>query len=106
MLSKPELAKAISDRCTLHGEFLLRSGVVSNVYFDKYLFEADPAMLLDITLHLKEAIPEGIDSLAGLEMGGIPIATLLAQHSGHPVLFVRKEAKEYGTWQNRRRRRH
>ena len=97
MLAKPELAKAVYDRCSLEGEFLLRSGVVSNVYFDKYLFEADPAMLRDITLHLKDAIPEGIDLLAGLEMGGIPIATMLAQHSGIPALFVRKEAKEYGT---------
>jgi orotate phosphoribosyltransferase len=30
-------------------------------------------------------------------MGGIPIATMLSQLTGLPVLFVRKEAKKYGT---------
>jgi orotate phosphoribosyltransferase len=42
-------------------------------------------------------LPPDFDALAGLEMGGIPVATLLAQHSGRPCLFVRKQAKEYGT---------
>ena len=30
-------------------------------------------------------------------MGGIPIATALALKTGIPMVFVRKEAKEYGT---------
>ena len=34
---------------------------------------------------------------AGLEMGGIPIATALSLQTGLPVVFVRKQAKEYGT---------
>ena len=42
-------------------------------------------------------VPPGIDALAGLEMGGIPIATMLSQLTGLPVLFVRKKAKDYGT---------
>jgi len=37
--------------------------------------------------------------LAGLELGGVPIATVLGQMSGLPVVFVRKRAKEYGTCQ-------
>ena len=39
----------------------------------------------------------GADALAGLETGGIPVAVLLAQHTGLPSLFVRKKAKDYGT---------
>ena len=35
--------------------------------------------------------------LAGLEMGGIPVATALSLDTGLPALFVRKEAKSYGT---------
>jgi orotate phosphoribosyltransferase len=42
-------------------------------------------------------VPPNIDALAGLEMGGIPLATMLSQLTGLPVLFVRKKAKEYGT---------
>jgi orotate phosphoribosyltransferase len=39
------LAAAIDARCRIHGEFVLRSGLVTNEYFDKYAFEADPALL-------------------------------------------------------------
>ena len=91
------LAKRIYDTAHITGEFLLRSGVTSNEYFDKYLFEANPDLLKHIALAMVEHVPPGIDALAGLEMGGIPIATMLSQLTGLPVLFVRKEAKKYGT---------
>lgn len=42
-------------------------------------------------------VPDDTDYLAGLEMGGIAIATVLSQVTGIPCLFVRKEAKKYGT---------
>lgn len=38
-----ELARRIYERAHLTGEFRLRSGAISNEYFDKYLFESDPA---------------------------------------------------------------
>ncbi len=92
----PDLAKRIYDASHLTGEFVLRSGVTSNEYFDKYRFEADPGLLSAITEAMVPLLPEG-DFLAGLEMGGIPIATLLSHMTGVPTLFVRKEAKAYGT---------
>jgi orotate phosphoribosyltransferase len=97
MMTRETLGQEIVKRATLHGDFLLRSGVRSSVYFDKYLFEADPVLLKAITEAMVALVPAGVDALAGLEMGGIPIATLLAQHTGKPCLFVRKQAKEYGT---------
>ena len=42
-------------------------------------------------------VPAGIDALAGLELGGVPLATMMSQVSGLPARFVRKEAKTYGT---------
>lgn len=42
-------------------------------------------------------IPESTEILAGLELGGVPIATALSLRTGLPVVFVRKRAKEYGT---------
>ena len=33
----------------------------------------------------------------GLELGGVPLATMLSQLIGLPAMFVRKEAKTYGT---------
>ena len=92
-----DLAKRIYDTAHITGEFTLRSGAKSNEYFDKYLFEADPKLLRDIAEALVPLVPPGVDALAGLEMGGIPLATMLSQFTGLPVLFVRKQAKEYGT---------
>ena len=97
MSNDTPLAKRIYDTAHITGDFLLRSGARSTEYFDKYLFEADPDLLKHIAVAMQKLVPEGIDALAGLEMGGIPIATMLSQLTGLPVLFVRKKPKDYGT---------
>jgi len=81
----------------LEGEFVLRSGQITNRYFDKYLFESSPDLLYQICWQLSHQFPQNYDILGGLEMGGISIATILGQITGKPVVFVRKEAKSYGT---------
>jgi len=81
------------------GTFTLRSGTTSDVYFDKYRFESDPALLTEIAEHLAMLIPEGADRLIGLEMGGIPLATALSLVTGIKAGYCRKKAKEYGTAQ-------
>jgi orotate phosphoribosyltransferase len=96
-MTREELAKAIYDVSHLTGTFTLRSGAVSNEYFDKYLFEARPDVLKAIAEHMAELLPGDTQVLAGLEMGGIPIATALSLKTGLPGAFVRKEAKKYGT---------
>ena len=98
-MDRAELAHAIYDVSHLTGTFTLRSGVVSNEYFDKYRFESDPALLRAIAEAMAPAVPADTELLAGLELGGVPIATMLSQVTGIPALFVRKEAKTYGTCQ-------
>lgn len=98
-MTRKELAQAIFKTAYLRGEFKLRSGQTSNEYFDKYRFEAQPILLAAIADQLSELIPPGTEVLAGLEMGGIPIATALSLKTGIPAIFVRKKAKEYGTCQ-------
>jgi len=96
-MTKNELAKKIFETAYITGVFTLRSGQVSNEYFDKYLFEARPDLLTEIAVVSEPLIPAGADVLAGLDMGGIPIATALSVKTGIPCAFVRKKAKEYGT---------
>ncbi len=96
-LSRFELAQKIFSISHLTGEFKLRSGQTSNEYFDKYRFESQPELLANIGLQMTKLLPANIDALAGLEMGGIPVATALSLQSGKPVVFVRKKAKDYGT---------
>jgi orotate phosphoribosyltransferase len=92
-----ELAARIYEGAHLKGEFRLRSGAVSDEYFDKYRFESDPVTLREIAERLVRLLPGDVDALAGLELGGVPIATAMSQLSGIPTLFVRKAAKSYGT---------
>ena len=96
-MNKAELGKRIYDISNIKGDFLLRSGVRTTEYFDKYLFEAEPAILREIAKQMVRLLPSQFDQLAGLEMGGIPIATAISLETGRPALFVRKEAKTYGT---------
>ena len=97
-MDRDTLARTIYERTHLTGEFRLRSGAVSNEYFDKYLFESDPALLHAIGEALAPLLPpHGTDAVAGLELGGVPLATILSLLTGLPALFVRKEAKTYGT---------
>ena len=91
------LAADIDACCRLTGEFTLRSGQVATEYFDKYLFEADPLLLARVAREMIQLVPQGTDLLAGLELGGVPIATSISGILGMPTLFVRKQAKTYGT---------
>jgi orotate phosphoribosyltransferase len=81
----------------LTGTFVLRSGATSNQYFDKYRFESDPRLLREIAEAMAGLLPSDADALAGLELGGVPLATMLSQVTGLPTGFVRKQAKPYGT---------
>ncbi len=96
-MTREELGKKIYDVSHITGEFLLRSGKISNEYFDKYKFESIPELLSEITDQMKALVPEDTDFFAGLEMGGIPISASISAKTGIPSLFVRKKAKEYGT---------
>lgn len=91
------LARRVGEACRLTGTFTLRSGQVASTYFDKYLFEADPELLAAVARSAAALIPAGTEVLAGLELGGVPVATALSLATRLPVAFVRKEAKRYGT---------
>jgi orotate phosphoribosyltransferase len=97
MADDPTLAADIDATSRLTGEFTLRSGQVSHEYFDKYLFEADPTLLARVARAMVQVLPGDTELLGGLELGGIPIATMVSARTGTPALFVRKKAKEYGT---------
>jgi len=90
------LQRAVYDTCHLTGEFTLRSGQIATEYFDKYLFEADPVLLRQVAEAMVALLPD-CDVLGGMEMGGIPIVTVMSQITRLPSVFVRKAAKEYGT---------
>jgi orotate phosphoribosyltransferase len=96
-MDRPTLAARINARCRLTGTFTLRSGQIADYYFDKYQFEGEPELLAEVAARAIPLIPAGTEVLAGLELGGVPIATALSLATGLEAVFVRKEAKRYGT---------
>jgi orotate phosphoribosyltransferase len=96
-VTRDELARRIHKVAHLTGEFRLRSGRTSTTYFDKYRFESDPELLCAIAEGLATLLPDEVEALAGLELGGVPLAVALSGRTGLPARFVRKEPKTYGT---------
>ena len=93
-----ELARRIKESAYLEGDFVLRSGKRSKYYLDKWRFETKPELLREIARALAGLLPDPPpDRLAGVELGGVPLATALSLETGIPSLIVRRQAKEYGT---------
>ena len=94
------LRGALREHALLEGDFVLRSGRRSSVYFDKYRFETRPDLLRELGERLADGVgavePEA-DLLAGPELGAVALAAAASLSSGLPFLIVRKQTKEYGT---------
>jgi orotate phosphoribosyltransferase len=96
-MTRDQLAKRIADVALLRGEFTLRSGRKSNYYLDKYRFETQPDILIELGKMFAEHIPAEVDRIAGPELGAVPLAAAAAMASGKPAIFVRNQKKEYGS---------
>jgi orotate phosphoribosyltransferase len=96
-MQRAALARRIRQVARIHGTFKLRSGIVSDTYFDKFLFESNPELLRETAELLTALVPTDAEVLCGLEMGGIPVVTVLSQVTGLPAAFMRKSRKTYGT---------
>lgn len=96
-MSRESLAEKVRQAALLEGDFVLSSGERSRFYVDKYLFSTEPALLEELAGALAERLPPGVDRLAGVELGAVPLVVALALRTGLPYVIVRRGAKEYGT---------
>jgi orotate phosphoribosyltransferase len=92
-----ELGRDLVKVSYLKGDFVLRSGRRSNRYFDKFLFETDPALLRRIGKQLAALVPKETQRLAAPELGAVLLGGAVSMETGLPLVLVRKEAKGYGT---------
>jgi orotate phosphoribosyltransferase len=93
----PDLASRIREAALLEGDFVLSSGERSSFYVDKYLFSTEPDLLRDVAAALSGKVPAGVERLAGVELGAVPLVAATALHTGLPYVIVRKSAKDHGT---------
>jgi orotate phosphoribosyltransferase len=94
---RSDLASRIREAALLEGDFVLSSGKRSAFYLDKYLFSTEPDLLRDVAAALCERLPDGIERLAGVELGAVPLVVATALAGGLPYVIVRKATKGYGT---------
>jgi len=97
-MTHDELALALREAAYLEGDFTLRSGKKSRYYLDKYLFETQPVLLHELGKRFARFVHDGIDRIAGAELGGIALAAATALETGKPFVIVRNARKAgYGT---------
>jgi uridine monophosphate synthetase len=84
--------------CIKFGEFTLKSGLKSPIYIDLRQIITYPKLLEQIGaayLPLLEKLK--FQRIAGLPYAAIPIATAVSIQGNYPMIYPRKEAKNYGT---------
>ncbi len=96
-MTDAELFEAIKSAALLRGEFKLRSGRTSRYYLDKYLFEAEPAILRELGERFAKYVTPQTTRIAGAELGGVALAASASMASGVPMVIVRNAKKDYGT---------
>ncbi len=93
------IAKQLFDAdCVKLGTFTLKSGLTSPIYIDLRLLVSYPSLLREAARAMSDlARALTFDRIAGIPYAGLPIGTALALEMDRPMIYPRKETKDYGT---------
>lgn len=85
----------ISSDAIRFGDFTLASGRKSRFYIDIKKAITQPAILKKIASEVLMKNPP-FDAVAGVAVGGVPLAVAVSLESGKPYVIIRKEQKAHG----------
>ena len=89
--------KLLDCQAVKFGDFTLTSGKKSKFYVDMKLASTDPDILGIIAKEFAKNMTDGIDFIAGMELGAVPLAVALSLETGIPYSMIRKTARKHGT---------
>ncbi len=88
----------VASQCVRFGQFKLKSGIMSPIYLDLRRLVTHPAILRRVAQAYARKLRElQFDRLAGIPYAALPIATAIALEMNRPLIYPRREAKDYGT---------
>jgi len=100
-MDKKELILKLAEvNAVKFGEFTLKSGMKSPIYIDLRVLVSYPEVMRMIVEVFKDKIKESgvkYDLIAGIPYTALPIASVLSLDLNIPMIYARKESKDYGT---------
>jgi uridine monophosphate synthetase len=94
----PLVEGLLSMGCVRFGEFTLKSGLLSPIYIDLRRLVAFPGWMTQVAAaYIRQLKVLEFDRIAGLPYAALPIATAISLQGNWPMIYPRKDTKDYGT---------